>query len=88
MLRKVREGFAQGAVLRGATIALWSKHESQEIFFTEMANIGKNWNTVGMLGLQALHVKVSKAAVPQYMVALGSKGNTRTRVTRFRRGGA
>jgi hypothetical protein len=41
-----------------------------------------------MLGLQALHVNVSKPAVPQYWIALGSKGNTRTRVTRFLRGGS
>jgi hypothetical protein len=39
-----------------------------------------------MLGLQALHVKVSNPAVPQYGVTLGTKGNTRTWVTRFFRG--
>jgi hypothetical protein len=42
---------------------------------------------VGVLGLQALHVKVSKPAVPKYNVALGLTGNTRTMVTRFLHGG-
>jgi hypothetical protein len=41
-----------------------------------------------MLGLQALHVKVSKPAVPRYMVTLGNKCNTKARVTHFFRGGA
>jgi hypothetical protein len=27
-LRRGREGFAQAVVLRGAVLALWSKHES------------------------------------------------------------
>jgi hypothetical protein len=40
------------------------------------------------MGLQALYVKVSKPAVPQYRVALGIKGNTRIGVTRYLRGGA
>jgi hypothetical protein len=33
---------------------------------------------VGVLGLKALHTKVSKPVVPEYMVALGSEGNTGT----------
>jgi hypothetical protein len=41
-----------------------------------------------VLGMHALHVKMSKPAVPNDRVALGNKGNTRTRVTRFLRGGA
>jgi hypothetical protein len=41
-----------------------------------------------MLGLHALHVKVSKPAVPQYMVTLGSKDNMRAWITRIFRGGA
>jgi hypothetical protein len=40
---------------------------------------------MGVLGMQAMHVKMSKPAVPQYMVALG---NTRVRVVRFLRGRA
>jgi hypothetical protein len=41
-----------------------------------------------MLGLQALHVKVSEPAVPLFRVAIGIKGNTRTWITRFLRGGS
>jgi hypothetical protein len=35
-----RGGIVQAGVLRGALVALWSKHESQEIFITELANAG------------------------------------------------
>jgi hypothetical protein len=41
-----------------------------------------------MLGMQALHIKVSKPAVPQYGVALGSEGNTGTALARAIRRGA
>jgi hypothetical protein len=71
-----RDSFVQAVVLRGATLALWSEHESQETFFTEL-NDG-SWDTVGVLGLHALHIKVSELAVPQYRVAQGGEGNTRT----------
>jgi hypothetical protein len=40
---------------------------------------------MGMLGQHALHVNVSKLAVQQYGVTLGSEGNTRKGITRFRR---
>jgi hypothetical protein len=33
MLTRGREGFAQAALLRGAAVALWSKHESQKTLF-------------------------------------------------------
>jgi hypothetical protein len=33
-LKRGREGFAHAVVLRGADVALCSKHESQEHFFT------------------------------------------------------
>jgi ABC-type xylose transport system substrate-binding protein len=69
-----RDGFMEGVVLRGATVALWSKQESQETLVTKLANVGRD--TVGVLGMQALHVKVPKPAVPQYRVALGNEGNT------------
>jgi hypothetical protein len=32
-LRRGREGFAQATVLRGVSVALWSKHESQKTIF-------------------------------------------------------
>jgi hypothetical protein len=35
-----REGFVQGVVLRGAAVALWSKHVSQETLFIDLANAG------------------------------------------------
>jgi hypothetical protein len=35
-----RDGFAQSMLLRGAAMALWSKNESQEALFTELANAG------------------------------------------------
>jgi hypothetical protein len=41
-----------------------------------------------MLSSHAVHVKVSKPAVPQYKVTLGNKGNSRIGVTRFFRGGS
>jgi hypothetical protein len=41
-----------------------------------------------MLGMYALYVKVSKPAVPEYGVALGSEGKTGTGVTRVLREGA
>jgi hypothetical protein len=40
VLRRGREGFAQAVVLRGAAMALWSKHESQQTFLTELSNAG------------------------------------------------
>jgi hypothetical protein len=45
-------------------------------------------DTVCMLGMHTLHVKVSKPTVPQYKVTLGSKGNTREGVMHYRCGGA
>jgi hypothetical protein len=38
MLRRGREVFAQAALSRGAAMALWIKHESQETFFKELVN--------------------------------------------------
>jgi hypothetical protein len=37
---KGRVCLGQAVVLRGAGVALWGKHESQEIFFTELGNAG------------------------------------------------
>jgi chorismate mutase len=60
-----RDAFVQAVVLRGAIMALWSKHESQETLFTKLANNWAGWDTVGVLGMQALHVNMSKPAVPK-----------------------
>jgi hypothetical protein len=38
-----------------------------------------------MMGMHALHVEVSKPAMPQYGVALGNEGNTRKGITRILR---
>jgi hypothetical protein len=45
-------------------------------------------DTVCVLGLQALHVQVSRPTVPHDMVTLGSKGNTRGGIIHLRCGGA
>jgi hypothetical protein len=46
MFMRGRDGSAQALVLRGATVALWSKLDSQETFFTQLANsrlVGTPW---------------------------------------------